>query len=64
MSLVPISELGHIAGVPVPNMDAVIQLTSTVSGRDFRKEGRNAANLGIEGMSRDQVAHYFETGEK
>ncbi len=28
MSLVPISELGRIAGVPTPDIDAVIQLTS------------------------------------
>ncbi len=64
MSLVPISELGHIAGVPVPNIDAVIALTSTLFGKDFRAEGRCAKNLGIEGMTRDQVAHFFETGEK
>ena len=64
MSLVPISELGHIAGVPVPNIDAVITLASTLFGRDFRAEGRCAKNLGIEGMTLDQVARYFETGEK
>ena len=64
MSLVPISELGRIAGVPTPNIDAVITLTSTIYGRDFRAEGRCAKNLGIEGMTREQVGHYLETGEK
>ena len=64
MSLVPISELGRLAGVPTPNMDAVIQLTSTIYQRDFRSEGRNAKNMGIEGMSLEQVAHYFQTGKK
>jgi len=64
MSLVPISELGRAAGVPTPNIDAVIQLTSTVYARDFRAEGRCAKNLGLEGMTKDQVAHYFETGER
>lgn len=63
MSLVPISELGRIAGVPTPNMDAVIQLTSTIYQRDFRSEGRNTANMGIAGMTLEQVAHYFQTGE-
>lgn len=63
MSLVPISELGRIAGVPTPNMDAVIQLTSTIYQRDFRAEGRNAVNMGIAGMTLEQVAHYFQTGE-
>ena len=64
MSLVPISELGRIAGVPTPNIDAVIQLTSSIYGKDFRAEGRCARNLGIEGMSKEQVAHFFETGER
>ena len=63
MSLVPISELGKIAGVPTPNIDAVIQLTSTIYQRDFRAEGRSAKNMGIEGMTKAQVAHYFQTGE-
>lgn len=64
MSLVPISELAKIAGVPTPNIDAVIQLTGTIYQKDFRAEGRCIKNLGIEGMSVAQVAHYFETGEK
>lgn len=64
MSLVPIAELGRIAGVPTPNIDAVIQLTSTIYKRDFRAEGRSAKNMGIEGMTLGQVAHYFQTGER
>jgi len=64
MSLVPLSELARIAGVPVPNIDAVITLAGTLFGRDFRAQGRSAARLGIEGMRRDRVVRYFETGEK
>ena len=64
MSLVPISELGKLAGVPTPNIDAVIRLTSTIYGRDFRAEGRCAKNLGIEGMNAAEVGQYFESGEK
>lgn len=64
MSLVPISELGRAAGVPTPNIDAVIQLTSSIYEHDFRAEGRCAKNLGIEGLSKEQIIHYLETGEK
>ncbi len=64
MSLVPISELGHVAGVDTPNIDAVIQLTSAIYGHDFRAEGRCLENLGLTRMSKEQVAHFFETGEK
>ena len=64
MSLVPISTLGQVAGVPTPNIDAVIQLTSSIYQTDFRSKGRCAANLGLDGMTKEQVAHYFETGER
>ena len=64
MSLVPISELGKIAGVPTPNMDAVIQLTSEIYQTDFRSQGRCIARMGLEGMPKEEVAHYFETGER
>ncbi len=64
MSLVPISELGRIAGVPTPNIDAVIRLASTIYERDFRAEGRSAKNLGLEGMTVAEVLHFFENGEK
>lgn len=64
MSLVPISELGRIAGVPTPNIDAVIQLTSAIYQKDFRAEGRSAKNMGIEGMTLTEVSNFFETGKK
>ncbi len=62
MSLVPISELARIAGVPTPNIDAVIQLASTIYERDFRSEGRSAKNLGLEGMSITDTLQFFENG--
>ncbi len=64
MSLVPISELGRVAAVPTPNIDAVIELTSTIYNRDFRAQGRCVKNMGLEGMKKEQIAHYFETGER
>ena len=64
MSLVPISELGKLAGVETPNIDAIIKLTSTIYSKDFRNEGRSAKNLGLEGMSVDQIVKFFQTGKK
>lgn len=64
MSLVPLSELAHIADTPTPNIDAVIALTSTIYQRDFRAEGRNRKSLGLTGMSKEAVTHFFETGER
>ena len=49
--LVPMASFGRIAGVPTPTMDAVIQIGSSLTGRDFYAEGRNAERLGFGGKS-------------
>ena len=60
--LVPIAALGSAAGVATPNIDAVITLACSIYGKDFRTEGRSLENLGLAGMTKDQICHYFETG--
>lgn len=47
MSLVPISELGKIAGVETRTIDLMISLANILHGTDYRKKGRNINNLGI-----------------
>lgn len=63
MSLVPISELGKAANVKTVNIDSVIQLSNAIFNKDFRKEGRNLKNMGLEGLSKQQIEHFFATGE-
>lgn len=60
--LVPISELGRISGVNTPTIDSLINIASSVYGRDFRKEGRSLQNMGIENMVKDDIVRYFENG--
>lgn len=62
--LVPISELGKVVNVPTPNIDAIIQIANSIYNTDFREKGRSLINLGIEGMTKEEILHYFETGEK
>ncbi len=62
MSLVPLSELGRVAGVPTPAMDAVIAITSIIHKTDYRKTGRNLAALGIEGMDANSLHAFVERG--
>ncbi len=62
-SLVPIADLGRIAGVPTPTIDAMIDLASALHGIDYRREGRNAAAMGIAGMSVGQVEQMIREGE-
>ncbi|UQX55062.1 NAD/NADP octopine/nopaline dehydrogenase family protein [Cytobacillus pseudoceanisediminis] len=48
--LVPISELGKLAGVKTPYTDAIIQTASLLMERDFRKEG-----VDFKGLTREDV---------
>jgi opine dehydrogenase len=54
-SLVPLSELGRVAGVPTPTIDGFIALASALHGVDYRSEGRNAARMGIAGMTPGEI---------
>ena len=49
--LVPLAELGRLAGVPMPVSDALITVASVALARDFRREGRTLARMGLEGLS-------------
>ena len=51
MSLVPMSSLGRMLGVPTPTMDAFIHMASIIHDCDYMSEGRTVERLGIEGMS-------------
>lgn len=53
--LVPLSALGKALGVPTPTMRAVIDLGNTLLGRDFRREGRSLAKLGLAGKSPEEI---------
>jgi len=49
--LVPLAELGRLAGVPTPAAHALTVLASAALGRDFIKEGRTLARMGLEGRT-------------
>jgi opine dehydrogenase len=49
--LVPIAELGRLAGVPTPVAHGLAVLASAALGRDFMKEGRTLARMGLEGRT-------------
>ena len=51
MSLVPMSSLGGMLGVPTPTLDTFIHLASVIHGCDYMTAGRTVERLGINGMS-------------
>ncbi len=57
-SLVPISALGEIAGVPTPVIDTIINLGRIMIGKDLN-EGRTAKHLGIDGMSTNELKEFI-----
>lgn len=63
MSLVPISSLGELVGVPTPTIDAIILLASALHQVDYRSVGRTAASLGLAGMTLKQIRRFIIDGE-
>ena len=58
--LAPWSSIGRMWGVPTPNVDAVIQVASTMLGVNFFVDGLSVEDLGIEGMSPEDVKVMIE----
>jgi len=53
--LVPWSSIGRMWGIATPTLDAVIQVASTMLQKDYSTEGLTVKDLGIEGMSPQEV---------
>lgn len=62
--LIPMIELGDMMGLPMERMWLVAKFGQMILGEDFFNTGRTMANLGLEGLNREQFEHYLETGEK
>ncbi len=63
MGVVPLADLGRAAGVATEVLDAVITLASTITGRNYRREGRTLAGVGMGGWTVDRVRRVLEDGE-
>lgn len=53
--LVPLWELAELAGVACPTLEEMIDLASSLTGRDYLREGRSLARMGLSGLSPEQV---------
>lgn len=58
--IVPLSELGKVAGVPTPLLDSLITICSLLLHTDFKSEGRNLDNLGLSGMSKEEIIKFID----
>jgi len=60
--LVPMANLGKMAGVDVSRMETVIKLGEFMTGQDLTTSGRRLENLGLAGMTIREIREYIETG--
>ena len=57
--VLPMMELGEVAGVPVPLMFSMVEICGNLLGIDFREKGRTLGHLGLAGMSKDEIVDYL-----
>jgi opine dehydrogenase len=60
--LMPMSALGHAAGVPTPAIDALIETVRHMTGEDFAGEARTLGRLGLAGMDARQIRRIMTQG--
>lgn len=53
--VVPLADLGQAVGTPTPVLDAIITIASTITGRQYRQEGRTLAGMGLGEASIESV---------
>jgi opine dehydrogenase len=62
VGLMPMRALGEAAGVPTPQIDAVIKLAQTLSGRDFAADARTLDRMGLAGLDTAQIRRTLADG--
>jgi len=60
--LVPISKLAHRYGISTPLIDAVIEFGSVINQTDYMKEGVSLEELGIAGLSKEDLERVLNEG--
>ena len=53
--LVPLRELGVLAGLDMPATDSIITLASVVNGEDYRATGRHLDSMGLAGLTPEEI---------
>jgi opine dehydrogenase len=60
--LVPMAEIGKLAGVSTPVIDALITLASEVNQVNYRNEGLTLEKMGLAGVSREHINTVLQEG--
>jgi opine dehydrogenase len=57
--VLPIIELGRVAGVPTPLLESMMHIIENLLEMDFHTEGRSLKNLGLDGMTKEEIIKYI-----
>lgn len=57
--LLPMRELAVVAGIQTPIIDSIISIVSSLLNVDFIHNGRTLSNLGLDGLSKDEIIARF-----
>jgi len=60
--LVLLSTLGQLLAIPTPTSDAIINLSGSINRTDYWVEGRGVNDLGLGGMSTEQIREFLRNG--
>jgi opine dehydrogenase len=60
--LIPMSALGVAAEVPTPQIDALVAVVRSMTGKDFAAEARTLGCLGLSGMSANEIRRVIDEG--
>lgn len=58
--VLPMLELGKVAGVEMPLFESVLNICSQLLNMDFRKEGRTLEQLGLQNLSKEEILNYIQ----
>ena len=53
-----------LVGVKTTYIDAVVNIYNIIHEKNWWEEGRNMKDLGLEGMTVEQIQTYLQTGRK
>ena len=60
--LAPVEELGSLVGVATPTITAIINFAQLLTQRDLRSDRRSLADLGLEGLTPEQLVRFINEG--
>lgn len=62
--LVPWAAIGELLGVPMPMTNSCIDIYNVIHETDWREKGLGVSDLGISGITKEQLIKYVRTGVK